>query len=422
MNLSATQDPLHRRFAANIPRYFVYTALKGFGFGLITAMWLIYLQQRRGLNLTQATFVDVAFWIAAVLGEMPTGIVADQFSRKASLIAGTALMSVSIFAWAVAPTVPLIMLSYAGLAIGTTFLSGAEDALFYESIQAAGRADHYTRLVGLAGATMLGATAIGSAASGLFASIDLILPFLISGLSLLATLGIVSTFKEPLTGEKLDGQTRKSYKEILRQSFVMMRAQPALRSPMLYLALVPMAALIMETFFLQPQSVALGVPIAGIGLLVMATQFTNMAGSTLADRIAASLGEGRVLYIIPGIIVSSLVLLAAFQVLLSLLFVALISFVTAVLRPLVLNRIQNQVSDNVRATILSMQSLLGTLLLTISEPILGSMADRFGLSAAYVTLAGGLSVLVLLLFWTSYRHLLLPGIIKPNELEAKYDL
>ena len=419
MNLSATQDLLHRQFAVNIPRYFVYTALKGFGFGLITAMWLIYLQQRRGLNLTQATFVDVAFWIAAVLGEVPTGIVADRFSRKASLIAGTALMSVSIFAWVFAPTVPLIILSYAGLAIGVTFLSGAEDAFFYESIQAAGRADHYPRLVGLAGATMLGATAIGSAASGLFASVDLILPFLISGLSLLATLGIVLTFKELQTGEKTDGQPRKSYKEILRQSFAMMRTRPWLRSPMLYLALVPMAALIMETFFLQPQSVALGVPIAGIGLLVMATQFTNMAGSTLADRIAASLGEGRVLSIIPGIIVISLILLAAFQVLLSLLFVALISFATAVLRPLVLNRIQNQVSDTIRATILSMQSLMGTLLLTISEPILGFMADRFGLPAAYVTLAGGLSLLVLLLFWTSFRFLLQSGAVKSDEFDVE---
>src|SRR6266511_2673612 len=44
---------------ANIPRYFVYTALKGFGFGLITAIWVIYLQQRRGLNLTQATIITV---------------------------------------------------------------------------------------------------------------------------------------------------------------------------------------------------------------------------------------------------------------------------------------------------------------------------------------------------------------------------
>lgn len=416
--MNIPQNQRNSQFALNIPRYFVYTALKGFGFGLITAMWLIYLQQRRGLSLTQATFVDVAFWIAAVLGEVPTGIVADTFGRKTSLVAGIALMSVSIFAWAAAPTVPLIVLAYAGLAIGVTFLSGAEDAFFYESLQIAGRASSYTRLVGLAGATMLGATALGSAASGLFASVDLILPFLIAGVSLLATLGIVLTFKEPQIEEKGDRQTRKSYGEILGRSFAMMRARRRLLSPMLYLALVPMAALIMETFFLQPQFVALDVPIAGIGVLVMATQFTNMAGSTWADQIAARLGEGRVLYIIPGIIVISLILLAAFQVLLSLLFIAVISFVTAVLRPLVLSRIQSQVSDNVRATILSMQSLMATMLLTISEPILGLTADRFGLSAAYVALASGLSILVLFLFWTSHQHLL-PEIVKSDQSEVQ---
>lgn len=392
------------RFASNIPRYYVYTALKGFGFGLIAAMWLIYLQQRRGLSLTEATFVDVAFWIAGTLGEVPTGMVADTFGRKTSLVAGAAVMSVSIFAWAAAPTVPLIVLAYAGLAIGTTFLSGAEDALLYESVQIAGRAGDYTRLVGLAGATMLGATAIGSAASGLFASVELILPFLIAGVSLLAMLGIVMTFKEPQTEAMSGGQVRKSYRQILRESFAMMRARPALRYPMLYLSLVPLAALIMETFFLQPQAVALGVPLAGVGVLVMATQLTNMAGSTWANRIAARVGEGRVLYIVPAIIVVSLILLAAFQVLLSLLTIAAISFVTAVVRPLVLNRIQGQVSDNVRATILSTQSLMAMLLVSIGEPTLGFMADQSGLPAAYAALAGGLGILVLFLLWTSRHH------------------
>jgi predicted MFS family arabinose efflux permease len=417
--VNISQDQRDSKFASNIPRYFIYTALKGFGFGLITAMWLIYLQQRRGLSLTQATFVDVAFWIAAVLGEVPTGIVADTYGRKTSLVAGVFLMSLSIFAWALAPTILLIVLAYAGLAIGVTFLSGAEDAFFFESIQITGRANSYTRLVGLAGATMLGATAVGSAVSGLFASVDLILPFLIAGVSLLATLGTALTFKEPQAEEKGVGQTRISYREILRQSFTLMRARPALRSPMLYLAIVPMVALVMETFFLQPQAVRLGVPIVGIGVLVMATQFTNMAGSTWADKIATRLGEGRVLFIIPGIIVISLILLAAFQVFFSLLWIAVISFVTAVLRPLVLNRIQSQVSDNVRATILSMESLMATMLLTVSEPILGVIADRAGLPTAYVTLAAGLGVLVLLLFWTSSQYLLFPEIVKPEPSESE---
>jgi len=50
---------MNNQFALNIHSYFVYTALKGFGFGLITAIWVIYLQQRRGLNLTQATIITL---------------------------------------------------------------------------------------------------------------------------------------------------------------------------------------------------------------------------------------------------------------------------------------------------------------------------------------------------------------------------
>ncbi|MBI1881238.1 MAG: MFS transporter [Chloroflexi bacterium] len=395
---------MNNRFVPNIPRYFVYTAIKGFGFGLITAIWVIYLQQRRGLSLTQATIVDMAFWIAATLGEVPAGIVADAFGRKTSLAAGAALLGVSTLAWAFAPTMPLIMLAYVALAVGTTFLSGAEEAFLYESLQIMGRTGEYARLVGRVSATMLGATALGNVASGPLATIDLILPFLIAGLSLLIMLGIVLTFKEPQTEEKSGGPPRKSYGEILRQSLAMMRARPPLRYPMIYLALVPLAAVIMETFFLQPQAVSLGVPLAGVGVVVMAMQITNMAGSTWSDRIQAHFGERRVLYTAPVFIVSSLILLAAFQLLPALLFIAVIGFVTAVLRPLVLSHIQNEVPDDIRATILSMQSLMFTLLLTISEPILGFIADQSGLPAAYVGLAGSLSLLILFLFWKSRHH------------------
>jgi predicted MFS family arabinose efflux permease len=298
---------------------------------------------------------------------------------------------------------PLIMVAYAGLAIGTTFLSGAEDAFFYESMQITGRAGDYPRLVGRVEAILVAATALGSLASGLFASIDLIVPFLIAGLSLLAMLGIVLTFKEPRAEEKSEGPARKPYREVLRQAIGLMRARPTLRYAMLYLTLVPLAAIMMETFFLQPQAVALGVPVAGVGAVLMAVQLTDMAGSTWSYRIQARLGERRILYLAPVFIVASLLLLAMFQQPLALVFIAVIGFVTAALRPLLLNRIQGEVSDDLRATLLSMQSLMFTLLLTLSEPALGLIADRAGLPASYVVLAGGLSVLTLLLLWTS-RH------------------
>src|SRR6185436_7886802 len=131
-----------------------------------------------------------------------------------------------------------------------------EDALFYESIQLSGRSDDYTRLAGRAGAAMMAALAVGSASSGVLASINL-------------------TLREPHS-ERPAGHTPKSFRQILGQSITLMRARPTLLYPMIYLALVPIASFITETLFLQPQSLSLGVPLAGIGVLVMAVQLTNM--------------------------------------------------------------------------------------------------------------------------------------------------
>jgi MFS family permease len=417
LNIPQHQD--NSQFSSNIPKYFVYTALKGFGFGLIGAMWVIFLTQHRGLNLTQASLVDVMFFVAAAFGEVPTGIVADRFGRKTSLTAGSALLSVGILGWTFAPTLPLIMLSYFGMGVGFTFLSGAEDALFYESVQLVGRVDDYTRLVGRAGAAFQGALALGSVASGLLASINLILPMLVCGLSLLIMLGVVLTFKEPQMEEKSGGQVRKSFRAILRQSLALMRARPTLLYPMMYLALVPLASFITETLFLQPQALSLGVPLAGIGLLVMAVQLTNMVGSNWSDWFKSLFGEGRLVYTTPLLIFACLILLAAFQELPVLVFIAVIGFFTSVIRPILLNRIQNEVSDDVRATIISMNSLMNTVLAAISQPTLGWIADRSGFPAAYVALVVGLGILVLFLFGTGHHYLLLPNFVKSDQSEVK---
>jgi MFS-type transporter involved in bile tolerance (Atg22 family) len=51
-----------------------------------------------------------------------------------------------------------------------------------------------------------------------------------------------------------------------------------------------------------------------------------------------------------------------------------------------------------------MQSLLATLLVTVIEPILGTVADHSGLPAAYVVLAAGLGLLVLGLLAISRQY------------------
>ena len=184
----------------------------------------------------------------------------------------------------------------------------------------------------------------------------------------------------------------------------MLRARPTLRYPLLYLAIVPLASYILEIVFLQPQALALDVPLAGIGVIVMGAQLTAMLGSTWSDWVRARFGEGRVLYTAPLVICSSLIVLAALQVLPAMLLIGVMGFVTAVVRPILLSRIQDELSDDIRATMLSMQSLTFTLVVAMSQPSLGAIADHWGLPSAYVVLAASVSLLMVFLFWKGRQH------------------
>jgi MFS-type transporter involved in bile tolerance (Atg22 family) len=112
--------------------------------------------------------------------------------------------------------------------------------------------------------------------------------------------------------------------------------------------------------------------------------------------------------------------LAAFQKLPVLVFIAVIGFFTSVIRPILLNRIQNEVSNEVRATIISMNSLMNTVIAAISQPTLGFIADQSGFPAAYLGFAGSLGILILFLFWKGHHYLLRSELIRsdPSEAEA----
>jgi MFS family permease len=385
-----TVRPRDDRYQANLAAYFAYTAAKGVSFGLFAATWVIYLQRQRGLTLANAALVDVTFFVVAAVAEIPTGVVADRHGRTVSLKIGTALMGLGALAWVSAPTLPLIIASYTGLAVGFTFVSGADDALLYETVEHAGHSSDYRRLTGRAAATMLVTLAAGSALSGLLASIWLPLPFVCAAAGHLVAFVAIATMNEPSHPTAQPDATEREHpvlaRSLLRDALRLVRREPRVRWPVLYIAAIPLAGLILETLLVQPQAIQLGIPIAGLGLIVMGLQLAGTVGGLSADRLSRRLGERAVLVGVPIVIVASLVGLAATQVRPALGYIGLVSLSTATLRPIILHRIQANVTDSTRATVLSVASLLGTLGAAIAQPVLGRIADRNGLPAAYIVL------------------------------------
>jgi MFS family permease len=391
-----------RRYAGNITKFYLYTAFKSLY--LWMPILIIYLQHRQHLSLTQITLLSSVSWLVAAFAEIPTGVVADAFGRKASVLLGNLLEIVAIVMYALAPSFEILLVADVLWGISISFFSGATDAFLYDSLKVVDREGDYTRVSGRLEALTQAAMAIGALAGGLIGAYDLRLPLLITAALNLVTFAIALTMKEPPVNQQSPSAPRPSYRETLRQTAGLLRAQPALRYLLIYGALLPVAAFITSMTLLQPHAVGLGLPIALMGVLLIGIRGSTMGGSVIAGLSAERVGERAVLLIAPLLIIGSLLLLAVTRSAWNLLLFGAISLVTAVVRPLIGAIIQRYLPGEVRATVLSVRALLFTFVLAGMEPTVGMLGDRYGLSASFVALAVATAFALATLLVMGERH------------------
>jgi MFS transporter, DHA3 family, tetracycline resistance protein len=94
---------------------------------------MIYQVAMVGLSPLQLVLVGTSLEIAAFLGEIPTGVVADVYSRRLSIIIGYFLIGLGFLVEAY-PTFATVLLAQAIWGLGYTFTSGATDAWLVDEI------------------------------------------------------------------------------------------------------------------------------------------------------------------------------------------------------------------------------------------------------------------------------------------------
>jgi len=210
--------------------YPVYLLLEGglaFALSMIFTASSIYQVSMAQLTPLQLVLVGTTLEAAILLFEVPTGVVADVYSRRLSVIVGVVMIGLGFILEGSIPLFWTILLAQVIWGVGYTFTSGATQAWITDEIgeAAAGQAFLRSSQLGKIG----GLAGIG--AGMLVGSLAVNLP-VISGGVLVVLLGLGLALVMPETGFQPAARTeRSSWQQVahtFREGLAMVRRRPAL--------------------------------------------------------------------------------------------------------------------------------------------------------------------------------------------------
>ena len=111
-------------------------------FQIAGASWVALLAARR-FSLVEIGFAESVFHVASLLFEVPSGVIADVFGRKKSMVLSQCMMLVSSLLMLVSDSMAGVLPAMVFSAFGYNFASGTRESLAYETLKAEGREAEY---------------------------------------------------------------------------------------------------------------------------------------------------------------------------------------------------------------------------------------------------------------------------------------
>jgi MFS family permease len=400
--------------------YYVLTAGNTLAASLIWGINTIFLLDA-GLSNFQAFAANAYFTAGMVLFEIPTGVVADRWGRRASFLCGTLTLAATtglyVMLWQLHSAFMWWAIVSVLLGLGFTFFSGATEAWLVDALTATSF-DGQLESVFSRGQVIMGATTLGgSVAGGYLAQLtDLGVPYLVRtailiGMFLLALIMMRDLGFTPARGDRPLAEVKK----IVHSSVEHGLKVPAVRAIMLA-GMFTGGIDIYVYYALQPHLLNLwgdqtAYGIAGLAAAVIAA--AQIVGGLVSPRIRKTFRRRTSALLVVGVLgVAMLTLIGLinnFWVVVVLITLwELMSYAGFPIREAYLN---GMIPSQQRATILSFDSLMNNAGGIVAQPALGKSADVWGYQVSFLLSAAGSALA--LPFIARARHLNMPADQEP---------
>lgn len=325
------------------------------------------------LFLLHAIYSFVIFTV-----EIPSGYLADVWGRKKTIITGMFFGIIGFGAYSMSWGFWGFLLAELALGIGQGFISGSDTAILYDSLSEQKKVEKYLKHESRI-------TGSGNIAEALAGIVFTVLAFssmrgyyyIQTGLSAIGFMG-AWFLVEPKVHLSKTKVSLQSILEIVRDT---LWKKPQLNRYIFLSSIIGFASLSMA-WFAQIFLYEAGVEKANFGIVWTALNLMVAIGSFSSSWTDRLLGPRHILlflliFLSGGFILSSLTI--SFW---GIGFLLVFYFVRGTAHPIMKDRINKLTESNVRATVLSVRSLIIRILFAVLGPLLGWYTDRLSLSFA----------------------------------------
>ncbi|MGG0277678.1 MFS transporter [Bacillus rhizoplanae] len=325
-------------------------------------MTLFYME--RGLTAANI-FIVLMCWSGAVLvGELPTGILADRFGAKLSFLTGSIIKTFSISILLFADNLWLFCLYSLLNGFSVTFFSGADEALIYESLKETNEHDLMDKAMGKIQSagfiSMLIAVIFGSYFAKDLREEQFTFLIVLGILFHLIELVLLLFIKSP---KKLSSYREESFSQVI-EGIKVIREAPQLLVMFLNVSLVFIPASAVYDTFNQPLFTNAGLPVFAIGIMYALAAILGYFSSISIGWLTSKFSRIVLMNVTGGLAVLGLLLSTFYGntlwVILGAFFI--LRFVRAIRYPIYSQLSNDIIPSHVRATTISLLSILDSIL------------------------------------------------------------
>lgn len=333
-----------------------------------------------GLELQDLFILQAIYSISVVILEIPSGYLADVYGRKKTLLFGSILAAAGFFIYSATSGFWGFMAAEIVLGIGTSFVSGADSAMLYDTLFEMKKSKEYLKQEGRLISSGNFAEAIAGILGGFLATISIRTPYFFQ--TAVAFIGIPAAFFliEPTRHMKLLSMNFHDILKIFRYAIF---ENKLLSRNIFFSSLIGSSTLTMA-WFVQPYFELVGIPLAWYGVLWTALNLSVAIFSLIAYKIEHGLGQIKTIILITFGICFGYISLGVFKTIWAISFIFFFYLIRGIATPVLKDYINQLTTSNIRATVLSVRSFIIRLIFSIVGPFFGWISDNFTLQTALI--------------------------------------